>query len=75
MRKSVILVAAVALSVVTVPSMVSQAQAAKHHPRHATRVVQREHAPAPAPAKDPLCNNSYQKGNMGWMEHYHCYGH
>lgn len=73
MRKSIILVAAIALSVVTVPSMVSQAQAAKHRARHATRVVQQERAPAPAPAKNPLCNIGYEKGNMGWQEYYHCY--
>ena len=73
MRKSVIHLAVVALSVMTVPSMVSQAQAAKHQSRHVTRVVQQERAPAPA--KNPLCNNGYEKGNMGWMEYYHCYGH
>jgi len=73
MRKSAILVAAVALSIVTVPSMVNQAQA-KHRARHVTRVVQQERAPAPAPAKDPLCNNPYNKQNMNWQEHYHCFG-
>ena len=73
MRKSIILVAAVALSVVTVPSIVSQAQAApakQHRARPATRVVQQ----APAPAKDPMCNNGYNKQNMNWQEHYHCFG-
>jgi hypothetical protein len=67
MRKSVILVAAVALSVVTV----AQAAPAKHpRARHVTRVVQQ----APAPAKDPLCDNGYNKQNMNWQEHYHCFG-
>jgi hypothetical protein len=72
MRKSVILVAAVALSV-AVPSIVSQAQAApaKHRGRHVTRVVQQ----APAPARNPLCDNGYNKQNMNWQEYYHCYRH
>jgi uncharacterized low-complexity protein len=68
MRKSVILVAALALSVVTV----AQAAPTKHHrAKPATRVVQQQ---APAPAKDPMCNNGYEKGNMNWQEHYHCFG-
>jgi hypothetical protein len=76
MRKSVILVAALALGVVSAPSIISKAQAApaKHHrARPATRVVQQEQR-APAPAKDPMCNNGFEKGNMNWQEHYHCFG-
>jgi len=72
MRKSVIFAAAVALSVATVPSIISQAQAAtakKHHGHaHVVRAAQQR-----APAKDPMCNNGYQKGNMNWQEHYHCF--
>jgi len=72
MRKSVLFVAAVALSVVMVPQ--TQAAPAKHkarHAAHATRVAQQ---PA-KPAKDPMCNNPYNKQNMNWQEHYHCFGH
>jgi hypothetical protein len=71
MRKTLILVAALALGVVTVPSIISQAQAApaKHRAHHATRVMHEERAPA----KNPLCNNGYEKGNMNWQEYYHCY--
>ena len=73
MRKSVILVAALALGVVSAPSIISQAQAApaKHRARHATRVVQQ--VPR-APAKDPMCDNGFEKGNLNWQEHYHCFG-
>ena len=72
MRKSVILAAAVALSVATVPSIISQAQAAKakKHDAHAQPV---RAAQERAPAKDPNCNNGFQKGNMNWQEHYHCF--
>jgi hypothetical protein len=73
MRKSVILLAAVALSVVTVPSIINQAQAAPAKHRHATRVVQQEREPAQA--KNPLCDNGYNRGNMNWQEYYHCYRH
>jgi hypothetical protein len=74
MRKFGILAVAVALSAVTVPSIISQAQAAptkhpKHHP-HMIQAAQHERAPA---KKDPNCDNGYQKGNMNWQEHYHCF--
>lgn len=73
MKKSIILAVAVALSAVTVPSIISQAQAAKarkpHAHAHVVRAVHRERAPA----KDPNCDNGYQKGNLNWQEHYHCF--
>lgn len=78
MRKFVVLGAALVLSVVTVPSIVSQAQAgpaAKHRTPHAHMIQtmhQEKQAPA-KPAKDPECNIGFQKGNLNWQEHYHCY--
>lgn len=67
MRKSVILVAALAVSVI------SQVQAApaRHHGRHVTHVALRRD-PVPA-KKNPLCNNRFEKQNLGWQEYYHCF--
>lgn len=73
MRKWIILAATVALSAVTASSIISQGQAAPAKGRkphsHVMQTVQQDRAPA----KNPLCNNGFEKGNLNWQEYYHCY--